>query len=283
VDLNGDGRNDILSGSYSRKDKSMAGLFQVLWGSGDGFKKATALHGSDGAPLIIPADDKKEMTKKICTRPSAVDWDGDGDLDLVVGNFEGSFYLFRGEGGGRFPPEPEVMQCEGRDLRVSGAHSDPFPVDWDGDGDLDLLSGSAQGGVEWAENKAGRGREPKLTHFQRLIAAPDDGVATRDRPSDSTRVWVEDVNGDGKLDILTGDNAIINHPAKGVSEEDMLRKKAAWEKELQAMLDKMNEKPVGEDGRPDTKLMQKYRDHYQTRSRFMTDERTGFVWLYVQK
>ena len=29
--------------------------------------------------------------------------------------------------------------------------------------------------------------------------------------------------------------------------------------------------------------MQKYRDHYRTRSRFMTDERTGFVWLYVQK
>jgi hypothetical protein len=132
VDLNGDGRNDILSGSYSRSGGSMAGLFQVLWGSENGFKKATALHGTDGAPLIIPADDKKEMTKKICTRPTAVDWDGDGDLDLVVGNFEGSFYLFRGEGSGKFAPEPEVMRCEGRDLRVSGAHSDSPPTKVEG-------------------------------------------------------------------------------------------------------------------------------------------------------
>jgi|TARA_B110000305_G_scaffold100923_1_gene113582 hypothetical protein len=38
VDLNGGGYLDILSGSYSaRQIKGMAGLFQVLWGSEDGF------------------------------------------------------------------------------------------------------------------------------------------------------------------------------------------------------------------------------------------------------
>ena len=42
------------------------------------------------------------MTENICTRPFAVDWDGDGHLDLVVGNFAGTFYWFKGEGKGKF-------------------------------------------------------------------------------------------------------------------------------------------------------------------------------------
>ena len=48
MDLNGDGNIDILSGSYSRHDRDMAGLFQVLWGTGDGgFKKPAVLAGTD--------------------------------------------------------------------------------------------------------------------------------------------------------------------------------------------------------------------------------------------
>jgi hypothetical protein len=36
VDLDRDGRRDILSGSYSRMQNDMAGLFQVLYGNEDG-------------------------------------------------------------------------------------------------------------------------------------------------------------------------------------------------------------------------------------------------------
>lgn len=103
MDLNGDGHNDILSGSYSRMQGGMAGLFQVLWGRQDGgFKTAATLKGTDGEPLIIPVEERRYQTENICTRPSAVDWDSDGDLDLIVGNFAGSFYLFKGEGKGKF-------------------------------------------------------------------------------------------------------------------------------------------------------------------------------------
>jgi hypothetical protein len=162
VDIDGDGHLDILSGSYSRMEKDMAGLFQVLYGKGDGkFRQAEVLKGTDGQPLIIPAKGDDQVTEKICTRPFAVDWDGDGHLDLVVGNFAGTFYWFKGQGKGKFAPKPELIKAGGGPLRIRGAHSDPVVIDWDGDGDLDLISGSSDGGVWLAEKKtspAPRGR-----------------------------------------------------------------------------------------------------------------------------
>ncbi|MFO0887737.1 MAG: VCBS repeat-containing protein, partial [Isosphaeraceae bacterium] len=152
MDIDEDGHRDILSGSYSRMDNDMAGLFQVLRGKADGtFRPAEVLKGTDGEPLIIPTKEREQITEKICTRPFAVDWDGDGNLDLVVGNFAGTLYWFKGQGHGKFLPKPEAIRAGNAPLKIEGAHGDPFVIDWDGDGDLDVLSGSSNGGVQWAE------------------------------------------------------------------------------------------------------------------------------------
>src|SRR6516162_2197565 len=98
----------------------MAGLFQVLYGQPDGtFRKAEVLKGSDGEPLIIPLNGRP-FTENICTRAFAVAWDGDGHLDIVTGNFVGTFYWFRGEGKGRFQPRPEVINAGDRPLQIKG-------------------------------------------------------------------------------------------------------------------------------------------------------------------
>mgnify|MGYP000981136436 CR=1 FL=1 len=119
MDLNNDGNLDILSGSYSRDDSPMAGLFQVLWGqAGRAFAPPKPLLGTDDEPLIIPPSeaDERGYFESICTRPMAVDWDRDGDLDLVVGNFQGNFNLFRGEGDGGFLPQPEPIMAGSKPL-----------------------------------------------------------------------------------------------------------------------------------------------------------------------
>lgn len=288
MDLNADGHRDILSGSYSRMDKDMAGLFQVLYGKADGtFRKAEVLKGTDGQPLIIPIKGMEEMTENICTRPFAVDWDGDGKLDLVVGNFSGTFYWFKGEGKGQFQPKPEKIMSGAAPLKIKGVHSDPFVVDWDGDGDLDLISGSSDGGVYWAENKAGKGKMPELKAFEPLIKAGPAvayGAPLREEdlkgPTSATRVWVDDINGDGKLDLLVGDNTTLLSPAKGLSDEQFKKKFAEWQEAFNAVGKKLSAASGPEEQK---KASEEFNKLYTSRSEFMREERTGFVWLYLQK
>jgi FG-GAP-like repeat len=292
VDIDGDGRRDILSGSYSRMTNDMAGLFQVLYGKTDGtFRKAEVLKGTDGEPLIIPVHSKpgkgEDWINNICTWPFAADWDRDGHLDLVVGTFPGKLYLFRGQGSGKFLPKPEEMKAGDQPLIIEGHHGDPFVIDWDNDGDLDILSGSSEGGVQWAENRAGPGKPPRLEPFRKLIEhgpRVDYGSILRDAdikgPLTNTRIWVDDVNGDGKLDILVGDMVPLISPADGLSEAEFKKRGDEWTKERERTSEKMQ---AAKDDKERTKAQQRIQELYQERTKFMKEERTGFIWLYLRK
>ena len=268
----------------------MAGLFQVLWGKPDGtFQKAEVLKGTDDEPLLIPlGTDKDAWIDCICTRPTAVDWDGDGKLDLIAGNFTGTFYLFMGEGKGRFLPKGQLITSDKNPLKINGNHSDPFVVDWDQDGDLDLLSGSSGGGVQWAENVAGPGKSPQPKPFQTLIepAAPlpsgrSVGEADLKGPVMATRIWVDDINSDGKLDILVGDMVTLVSPAKGLSEERLQTRFVEWQKDWEAALAAVNSS--ADDETKQAEAQRRVQKLHAKRASFLRDEMTGFVWLYLQR
>jgi hypothetical protein len=286
VDLNGDGRRDVLSGSYHETvDEISGGFFQVLYGEPNGkFRKAEVVKGTDGKPLLIP---DKDSSENYCTRPFAVDWDGDGKLDLVVGNYAGTFYWFHGEGKGKFQPKPERIMAGNGPLRIESHHSDPFAIDWDGDGDLDLLSGSSDGGVQLSENTAGAGKPPRMSQFKFLIkpaAAREKGSLLGEEdltePGSTTRVWVADINRDGKLDLLVGDDVTLISPVGGVTKQAFPKKYADWNK---AMEDAIKAVSAETDAKKTKKALEDYEKLQKQSSEFMKQEYTGFVWLYLQK
>jgi hypothetical protein len=173
-------------------------------------------------------------------------------------------------------------------LKIEGHHSDPFVVDWDGDGDLDLLSGSSEGGVEWAENRAGPGKPPQLVLFRPLIKhgpQVENGQILREEdlkePLSCTRVWVDDVNSDGKLDILVGDQVTLISPADHVTEGDFKKKFADWSKSINEASTQLNS--TVRDAKKQNEAHQRFQSLYTQRSEFMKEARTGFVWLYLQK
>jgi hypothetical protein len=290
VEIDGDGAVDILSGTYSRHDKDMAGLFQVLRGNPDGmWSEAKPLQGTDGKELILPRDfGAEDDIHRICTRPHACDLDGDGCLDLVVGNLAGTFGWFRGEGKGQFAPAAQwLLGDDGITLQVKG-HSDPFLVDADGDGDLDLLSGSAAGGVSLSVN-AGSRTEPKFTGFRQLVAPAQNaagavggsmrfGDGHLQGPGSSTRVWADDVDGDGVLDLLVGDTVTLVHTAEGVDEAAARKFHAEWEPRQAGLM-----KELQEGANRGEEFMKGWRERMEAldaeRAKFLRDEMTGFVWL----
>lgn len=95
--------------------------------------------------------------------PVAVDWDGDSDVDLVVGQEDGRVALVEntGEtvnGEPRFLPL-KFFQQKAHYLKF-GALATPFSFDWDGDGDEDLICGNTAGHLGFIENLDG-GNPPK--------------------------------------------------------------------------------------------------------------------------
>jgi hypothetical protein len=126
--------------------------------------------GTDAAPLLAAAKPILFGGRKVSyVRPnlgSFVDWDGDGKRDLIGCHFENSIRFYRNIGSGAPGEEPQfadpdgvvILQGESPQM-ISGAEA----VDWNGDGDIDLLTGQGHGGSglrfyerDWLDDELGR-------------------------------------------------------------------------------------------------------------------------------
>lgn len=103
---------------------------------------------------------------------TAFDWDKDSRMDLIVGQEDGrvAFMKNTGEvsyGMPQFLP-PVFFQQRAEYLKV-GVLSTPFSVDWDDDGDSDLIAGDTAGYINFVENLGG-GEQPTWAAPMHLTA-----------------------------------------------------------------------------------------------------------------
>ncbi len=174
ADLDGDGLPDLVVGTW--RDV-------VQWWRNTGTRAAPRYALADSALITL--------TRGSNTAPAFADLDGDGDLDLIVGEASGQLNLYRNVGTVR-APRFELVSDTYLDIDV-GRRSAPVFADLRGDGTPDLLLGSEDGGVQHWRNVS----DASGVRFVREADLPV-------RTGPFSTIAVGDVDGDGDLDVLVG-------------------------------------------------------------------------------
>jgi hypothetical protein len=129
ADLDGDSLPDLLVGSW--RDR-------LQWFRNTGTRSAPSWTMADTALVRI--------TRGTNTTPAVGDLNGDGLLDLVIGESSGVINLYRNVGT-KTAPKFELVSENFQDIRVAG-RSAPQLVDLDRDGKTDMLIGARDGAIE---------------------------------------------------------------------------------------------------------------------------------------
>jgi hypothetical protein len=209
-DWNGDGLEDIITGCARG---------QIAWWPNFGtedepeFVYSRMLFMENGKPLDVGMQGV----------PAIADWDGDGKKDLIISSlYKGHLNFFKNVGSNTnrvfsyfgflkadgadiespSEPNPETLSAEGVQSILQDYYSVPVAVDWDNDGDLDLLTGGyVTGQINFYKNiGADTNGIPVLTSAGPIVLS--NGL-----PLDvgwSASPAAADINNDGKLDLVSG-------------------------------------------------------------------------------
>jgi hypothetical protein len=247
-DLDGDGLRDMIANSY---DPGHCHFFKRI--KGDQFEAPKELNDEGGTPIrSSPVQQKNYQSFGSFFAP--VDWDDDGDFDLLIGCFDGALKLRINEGTPtqhKFATENINVEIDGEPLKVE-RHCCPVVADWNADGAWDIITGSEDGSVMWFRN-VGEKAKPKFAQGVTLVpkhkSESIEGyniVRWRDDqlcPGIRSQVEVVDYNGDGKLDLLVGDFFTAYHFKPNLTREqkeqvtDLLASDHANTLELRAQMD----------------------------------------------
>ena len=179
ADLDGDGDLDMLSGEY--------------YGSFQYFQNI----GTVTAPLFAALQINPFGLAGISSlsSPAFADIDGDGDMDMISGEFSGNFFYFQNSGT-TSAPAFVAAQANPFGLTSVSLYTIPAFADLDGDGDLDMMAGEGAGNFEYFQNTG--------TTTAPVFAAVQNNALGLTSIGNNSNPAFADLDGDGDFDLMSG-------------------------------------------------------------------------------
>lgn len=162
LDFDGDGDQDLIVGLGVWEDYGWDNAYDAFgqWKNGPlhGYVYLALNRGTDENPDYSSPEKllagQEALDVYGMPSPNFADFDGDGDLDLICGEFMDGFTYFRNDGSRNKPKfiAGQRLQHQQQEICMDLQMITPVSVDWNKDGYIDLIVGDEDGRVAWIKN-----------------------------------------------------------------------------------------------------------------------------------
>ena len=244
VDFDADGKLDIVAGTFD-------GSPHLARGDGMGWNQPEQILDATGKRIVLNAFwnfDTKKWDKSTdgnvegekgeeghFTSAVAFDWDGDGDLDLLLGDHRSGHVYRRDNGGSASKPafgrKNLPVLAGGKPIDVRGTVATLRLFDWNRDGLADLLVsgmgdayGNEEGGGVWLYLNTGTKTDTRFAAPIELVApSRKGGLGEPTRPDSGLYADAGDIDGDGDFDLIVGGYSHWTPTAPKLTDEQKAR------------------------------------------------------------